>query len=311
MNIQAPVSASGPGLTPGDLLVTADEFVRRGAAALGLDDLSAVEIELLAKEIRDGMSRLDALDVLIARVDPDDPRLSRPNPAFLKRDLDAFIIVDLLERYALDDDREFARFVMSKVLGEAPTAEALEAAQAFLWRTKDRRAFLEDLAAKRAARGERVELSSRVAPETESPRRVGANVLTSHGRFGVTIVRREPGMGWVAGDNVTIAATVEDGKWKTRRGWVVLGPKRSFEPGLWRLDVDLTQPDNACVTLDVIANAGVDVLLRATLMGPAKCSMRVDVKPWRHFVEFRLFKPEEAEESNWLDIRNLSFVRLS
>ena len=314
MNFQAVDAAGGSGLAPGDLLVTSDEFIRRSAAALGLSDVSPVEVEILARAIRDGMSRLDVLDILMARANPDDPRLSRPNPAFLKRDVDAYVIVDLVERYAIDDDREFARFAMSKLLGEAPTAEALDSAQTFLWRAKDRRAFLEDLAGRRAARGDRVELSpgarSVEEPEPLTLRRIGDNVLMGDGRRGLVIVRREPGMGWAAGEHISVAATVEDGKWRVRPGWVVLGPKQSFAPGLWRLDVDLVQPESACVILDVIANAGVDVFLRVTLAGPTRCAMRIDVREWHHFLEFRLFKPKEAEDNNCLDIRNLSFVRL-
>ena len=311
MNLQISDVPEPLGLTPDDLLVTADEFVRRAAAAVGLAEISPADVQVLAKAIRGGLSRLDVVDILIARVNPEDPRLSRPNPSFLDRKIDSFIVVDLLERYAADDDREFARFAFGKVLGEAATPEELDAAQGFLWRTRDRRAFLEDLAGRRLGRGDRAELSPRFGQSDDDAglRRIGGQVQQPDGRRSFVVLRHEPGMGWAAGDNVKVTSAIQDGKWKTRSGWIIVGPKQSFELGLWRLNVDLVQPANASVVLDVIANSGVDVFLRATLVGPARCTMRIDVKEWHHFLELRLFKPKESDENNWIDIRDLSFVR--
>lgn len=110
---------------------------------------------------------------------------------------------------------------------------------------------------------------------------------------------------------MSVKGSIEDGKWKTAPGWIVVGPKQSFEKGVWRLNIDLVQPEAAAVVLDVIANSGVDVFVRTTLAGSARCAMHIDIKEWHRFLELRLFKPKEPEENNWIDIRDLSFVRLS
>lgn len=115
MNVQAGNPPDRFDLTAGDLLVTCDEFVRRAAKAVGIADISPVDVQALAQAIRDGMSRFDVIDILAARANPADPRLSRPKPDFLAGNFNAFVVVDLVERYSPEDDREFARFAMEKI----------------------------------------------------------------------------------------------------------------------------------------------------------------------------------------------------
>lgn len=314
MNIQANGSLGSLTLGASDFLVSAEEFVRRCAKSVGAADLEPVEVELLATAIRNGASKLDVLDVLIARIDPLDPRLSRPNPSALTREIDSFVVADLLERYSADDDREFARFAYDKILGEAPAGEELDAAQGQLLRSTDRRGFLETLVARKLSRGYRAEISPQREldqPQGQGLRPIGGAVLQPNGHRIFIVVRHEPGMGWATGDNVLVNASIQDGKWKTHSGWVVVGPKRSFQSGLWRLNVHLIQPKDAAVVLDVVANAGMDVLAKASLLGSANLSLRLDIKDWHHFIEVRLFKPQEPPDNNALDIRDISLVRIS
>lgn len=313
MNVRAEGVAGMLG--PADFLVSAEEFVKRCATAVGLTEISPIDVEILAKAIRNGTSKLDILDVLMNRADPLDARLSRPNPSAVTREIDSFVVVDLLERYSIDDDREFARFAYDKILGEAPNDEELDAAQAYLLRSADRYSFLETLVARKISRGQRAEISSKRAPSDHEPaqrlRHIGGNLLALNGETTFVVVRHEPGMGWAAGDNVQVNASIRDGKWKPNLGWFVVGPKKSFVPGLWRLNVHLIQPKGATIILDVVANAGIDVLTRATLLGSANLGLRLDIKSWHHFLEVRLFKPEEGPDNNVLDIRDVSLVRIS
>ena len=228
------------------------------------------------------------------------------------REIDSFVIADLLEKYAPDDDREFARFAIDRILGGNATDDELDAAQGELWLKPDRRAFLEGLAARKMSRGQRAEISARAAGDTGEIRRLGGAAVEQAGRKHVVVVRREPSGGWTAAPNVQVnVADVENVGWKTQEGWVVAGPKQPFPPGLWRLDVHILQPEDAVIVLDVVANAGIDVLAKATLLGPARFSVRVDIRDWHHFIELRLFKPRQPEAAQRLDIRNLSFTRLS
>ena len=314
MNVEAVETVRSVDLTAADFLVTADEFVRRCAKAVGLNDLSPVEVNVLSDAIQKGKHRLDILDILMSKVDPEDPRLTRPNPKFVMREVDSFIIADLLEKYAPDDDREFARFAIDRILGGNPTDDELDAAQGELWLKPDRRAFLE------GPRG------AENGPRPNAPRyphapprgksggihRLGGVAVQPAGQKHVVVVRHEPGVGWTAAANVQVSvADVEQVGWKTREGWVIAGPKQQFPPGLWRLDVHILQPEDAVIVLDVVANAGIDILAKATLLGPARFSVRVDIRDWHHFIELRLFKPRQPEAAHRLDIRNLSFTRLS
>ena len=313
MNVEAVETVRSVDLTAADFLVTADEFVRRCAKAVGLNDLSPVEVNVLSDAIQKGKHRLDILDILMSKVDPEDPRLTRPNPKFVMREVDSFIIADLLEKYAPDDDREFARFAIDRILGGNTTDDELDAAQGELWLKPDRRAFLEGLAARKMGRGQRAEISARAATgEIGGIHRLAGAAVEPAGRKHVVVVRHEPGVGWTAAANVQVSvADVEQVGWKTREGWVIAGPKQQFPPGLWRLDVHILQPEDAVIVLDVVANAGIDVLAKATLLGPARFSVRVDIRDWHHFIELRLFKPRQPEAAHRLDIRNLSFTRLS
>jgi hypothetical protein len=313
MSLEAVETVRSVDLTAADFLVTADEFVRRCAKAVGLSDLSPVEVQALSDAIQKGKHRLDIVDILIAKVDPEDPRLTRPNPKFVMREVDSFVIADLLEKYAPDDDREFARFAIERILGGNPADEELDAAQGQLWLKPDRGAFLEGLAARKMSRGQRAEISARApAGETGGIRRLGGGTVEPVGQKHIVVVRHEPGIGWTAAANVQVSvADVEKGGWRTHEGWVVAGPKQPFPPGLWRLDVHILQPEEAVIVLDVVANAGIDVLAKATLLGPARFSVRVDIRDWHHFIELRLFKPRQPEAAHRLDIRNLSFTRLS
>jgi hypothetical protein len=312
MNVEAVETVRSVDLTAEDFLVTADEFVRRCAKAVGLNDLSPVEVHTLSEAIRKGKHRLDIVDILIAKVDPEDPRLTRPNPKFVMREVDSFVIADLMEKYAPDDDREFARFAIERILGGNAADDELDAAQGELWLRPDRRAFLGELAARKMSRGQRAEISARAAAgETSQIHRLGGVAVQPAGQTRV-VVRHEPGVGWTAAANVQVSVTdVEKDGWKTHEGWVVAGPKQPFPPGLWRLDVHILQPEDAVIVLDVVANAGIDVLAKATLLGPARFSVRVDIRDWHHFIELRLFKPRQPEAAQRLDIRNLSFTRLS
>jgi hypothetical protein len=313
MNVEAAETVKSVDLTAADFLVTADEFVRRCAKAVGLNDLSPVEVHLLSDAIQKGKHRLDIVDILISKVDPEDPRLARPNPKFVMREVDSFIIADLLEKYAPDDDREFARFAIDRILGGNATDEQLDAAQGELWLKPDRRAFLEGLAARRMSRGQRAEISARAAAgDIDGIHRLGGATVQPAGQKHIVVVRHEPGIGWTAAANVQVSvADVDKAGWKTHEGWVVAGPKQPFAPGLWRLDVHIVQPEDAVIVLDVVANAGIDILAKATLLGPARFSVRVDIRDWHHFIELRLFKPRQPEAAHRLDIRNLSFTRLS
>ena len=70
MNVEAVETVRSVDLTAADFLVTADEFVRRCAKAVGLNDLSPVEVNVLSDAIQKGKHRLDILDILMSKVDP-------------------------------------------------------------------------------------------------------------------------------------------------------------------------------------------------------------------------------------------------
>ena len=74
-----------------------------------------------------------------------------------------------------------------------------------------------------------------------------------------------------------------DGGWAVREGWLIVGPKRTLKAGKWRIDIDLLQSPEAIVDLDVVANAGLDVLLRAALCGHSCGSFCLDFLPDHHF----------------------------
>jgi hypothetical protein len=298
-----------------DFLLPPEAFVRRCAERCGPEGAGVTEMELaeLAEAVRHGRPRLEILDAMLARCDPTDPRLQRINTAALRRDFRGEVVLDVLLRYAPGDDATFVRYAFEQIVTRPPTGRELLSLDFDLrcGRT-DRRAIVNRLTALARVEGVQAVVSGDALPESGPGGGAwvtGGQTIDGQGRDLIVFVRQHAGLGWVLAPGYwhQPVETTEDG-WTIRPGWVLTGPKRNLARGVWRLDVDFLQGEDATMFLDVVANSGLDILAKALFEGPTHCALRFTIADWHHFVEVRLLKPEETSEKCWVKIRNLSLA---
>jgi hypothetical protein len=287
-------------MTALDFLLGPEAFVERCAIALGLreTELTSLDRGALADAIKAGRPRFEILDVIRARRNPLDPDLQRPNCNSVPSEWSSFVVLDLLERFAPENNEAFVRQTFSQLLcREATTLEVIETTFDLKSGRTDRRGLIEKLA-KRAGGARLSSVHSVSLPidrATSEP-------------FKMLLIKYIEGEGWVLAPDITLHVPRPKEGMLTRleEGWVMTGPKRSLPAGAWRATFELVQADAAEIVIDVVANSGLDVLVRMTLSGPAQVSPCFEIKSWHHFLEVRLFKPTQPEPLRWIKIREIS-----
>lgn len=298
-------------ITVADLVATPQDFVDACAAKFGLDGdaLSDAERATLIASLEAGRSRLTVMEALRAKASPLDAngaprrRRDRTQLAGLAQNWTADVVVDLLLRYAPDDDGRFVEQAFRQIFGrDATQIEALEARFDLRGGRLDRRALIEKLAA--LSPGCRLSPPPSQAPLPAIP---GGAILRDGGGVGYTLVRNVPGVGWVvAPDVIAQPMQGENGAFVPAPGVALRARGLTLTPGRWRLAVDLVQDETADIVVEVLANAGLDELFCARLRGPATFAAVFDVEDRHHFVEVRVVKPSQGPGDAQLKIRDLS-----
>lgn len=308
------------GAVPDDVFsLPARDFIEAWAAALGLsgDDLSAWDREDLAGAIRRGTSRLKVIDALRSRTTAPVKPIWSPRHD-IRRPPDRLTVLESLVRFAPDDDTAFLRYAFERICDRAPTpVERLELEFDLRSGRSDRGATIRRITAI-AQREGHFALWDSLQPEAEprdptDARAMPAGLMVDEdGEQTFIFARQMPdGRGWLVGpDMMRQDIKIKDGGWAVHEGWLIVGPKRSFRPGLWRLDIDLVQAADAVIDIDVVANSGLDVLQRLAVFGPFSGSVGVAIEHDHRFVEFRLHvRPGQGR--SWLKPRNISMRRVS
>lgn len=304
-------------ITVAQLVATPQDFVDACAAAFGLDAdaLDVAERASLIAAIDAGRSRLTVMEALRARAAPLDAdgaprrRLDRTRLAgLLAQPWTNEVVVDLLLRYAPDDDGRFVEQAFRQIFGrDATPIESVEARFDLRGGRLDRRGLIGKLAALSPG----CRLSPPPAP-TPPPTVDGGATLRDGGGAGYTLVRDVPGVGWVIAPGVTAQPmSGENGAFVPAPGVALRARGLTLAPGRWRLAVDLVQDETADIVVEVSANAGLDELFRARLRGPATFAATFDVEAHHHFVEVRVVKPAQGAGDARLKIRDLSLDDVS
>lgn len=300
------------GVSAAHFLLGPDEFVAACAEELAVPEslCSQRDRRVLADAIRAGRPRFDIVETLRRLGADAADAAAGPSARSFAAPWDDAVVVDLLERYAPDDDEDFVRQAYGQILARRPSPlEVLETGFDLKGGTLTRRALIERL----ARRSDTVRLSPELPPET-TPEGVtpGGDCVDADGRAGFILMKFTPTLGWVIAPDVRLHSKVaHDGALYIETGRVLNGPRRSLPPGPWSLAVDLLQDEAATLVVEVVANAGLDVLLRAPLLGPARFRQRFTIEKWHHFIDVRVIKPAEADGLKWLKIRELSLTAVS
>lgn len=309
--ISSPAETPLTPLAATDFLLPPKAFVKRCVDAFDLrDQVDESDRETLTALLSEGRSKLEIADALRSRKYPLAPSLIAPASKGAGVDLGPLIVVEELERFAPADDAAFLRQLYAQTLGREPTAiEALEGTFDLKSGRSTRRSLIEAVAIRTP--GSRLSTISSAAkrsnPPDVAPSLSGFDVVSADGRVEIVFLRMVAGLGLVRAPGTSFQpAGFRDGSLLLEEGWLLAGPKLDAELGDWVLSVDLMQDENAEIALDIVANAGLDTLIKLHIVGPALLQTRFTVRPQDRFLECRLFKTRQIDSLNWLKIRNIS-----
>lgn len=296
-------------ISPADFVLDSAAFVDRCIEAYGLEDkISPAERVNLVNSLGGRVTKLAMVDAFMRQSSPEQVSLLDGRSSGVSREWDQFVLVDLLERYAPDDDWAFLKQAYRQLLKREPDKieeiEALHDLRGGL----PRRTLLQHLAAK----VQDAFLSSDVLGTrnaiTEIPHSTG---FSASGQARVVLMQQIADGSYLVAPNIWTQNTrVENGVIRLHEGWVLAGPKRDITAGSWLLAVDIVQDDEGEVVLDMSANSGLDLLVQTHLRGTTRLGLRLTIEPYHHFIEIRLRKPHQPEAQNWIKIRNLSLEYL-
>lgn len=131
-----------------------------------------------------------------------------------------------------------------------------------------------------------------------------------NGQETLIFVREVPGSGWMIGpDLLRQPVNVVDNGWKVSSGWLLVGPKRGFQAGPWRIQIDLVQELNAKLAIQLVANSGLDILQEVTIAGSFTGNLSTEIRAEHRFVELRVKVIDTGSETSWVRLRDISMVR--
>lgn len=287
------------GLRASDFLLDPDAFVGRCIAAYPEADaaLTSPQRVALADAIRAGRPRIEVVEAIRRYVAPSARMLDGSPVSGIARDWSNHVVTEQLARYAPGDNSAFVQQVYSQILGRSPSPiEAIEARFDLREGSLSRTEFIQHI----ALRSPLCHLST-----DPSPVGVGFGVSREAKPF-FNLIEPSPTGGWIVAQDMYLrSATTVEGTLQVAEGFILSGPKRTFPSGMWNLSIDIVQPETARITVDIVANSGLDVLTKFDLVGPARLVTAVVCEPWHHFLEVRLFKGVEPEALRKLKVREL------
>jgi hypothetical protein len=314
------------GLSPSDFLLPPEKFVVRCAELIGLPEreFNQDDASRLVAALRNGVSRLQVADVMMRRKAPHLTIPGSTPPTALLREPDCFAVVDLFVQYAPEDDAAFLNYAFRRICEREPTPrERLEFEFDLRRRVITRIEVIKRIVQTRRDEGYEAawdvlfDKPGEVGEEAGPARALlsfSGEMRDEAGREHLVVVRHAPGVGWLFAQNLwrqPYNPLADASGWKLHPGWVLTGPKRTLPSGEWRMNLDLIQPVDGRLDVEICANSGLDRILSLTLEGPCAGAMRFRLMPWHLFVEVRIFKPEQDPELCWMHLRDLSLVRTS
>ncbi|WP_395661110.1 hypothetical protein [Aestuariivirga sp.] len=286
-----------------DFLLDPDCFVDRCVKAHpGANEVfTPAQRSALAEAIRFGRPRMEVVEAVRGYACPPQNKGSGQTEIGVGRQLRGFVVLDELENFAPGDDECFIRQVYEQAFDRFPTEIEMINAGFDLRSGLTRREFI-NKALERVPRCRSADRSSSAIP--------GAG-LDEHGKMYFSLIKPAAGGNWSIPPHVYLQPVpTRDGFLQTLEGFVLHGPKQSFAPGNWSIAVDIVQPDEARVILDVCANCGLDMISKMTLVGPARFQTAFVIEPWHHFLEVRLYKENAPEALRKLRVRELVLQEL-
>lgn len=280
---------------PADLInLPGDAFVAEAIRRLGVADLPPRERHALAQAIYRGVNKSRIWESLSAR---SDGRAIAEPPHLLTslvRPDDDVAIQEVLIDHASEDDAIFIDYAFFRLVGRDPElGERLRIQHALSNGTLDRKGAI--LAILDAARAEG---RSPVVAEMSGDQPFA--LVSGKRSERLVLIKKLSPQEYLIADGALHNARVVDGALELSDGLVLAGPRRSLRPGLWRLQVDWSQGDEAVISIDVTANGGAEKLLGLTLVGSAVVNAEFRVEPEHLVSEVLVHGVRRNGKKRWL-----------
>ncbi len=299
-----------------------DEFIDTCAQRLGLTESEFPDADraALRAALYAGRPRFAVIDALLRHKGPDGGRRDAQSPlAAVTQDAQTHLVADVLLRLSPGDDATFLMQVFRTIVGRMPQPFERQPLLFDLRHGRIDRAGVIERLLVLARREGRVVYCTPVTADGAAGMVAGADGvspapyagLDADGRVTLALCRRNASGGWdIPPDGLRQSPRVADDVWHLRPGFVLAGPQAALPPGRWKITLDLAQDDDAVVTLDAVANSGLDQLARTDIVGCFDGAVGLLVGRHHHFVEIRLFKPRQSPGLMWLRLGRLTATRL-
>ncbi|QND50593.1 hypothetical protein HB779_01025 (plasmid) [Phyllobacterium sp. 628] len=302
--------------------LSADAFVDAWASAFNLTatDLPVEERHNLAQAIRNGTNRMKIIDALRSASPDTNGKLDEFVAQVIRRPADQFALLENFTRFAPDDNVAFLRYSFSKICGREPSEKERLSFEFDLRRNVKTRADIVKQVVAIARRDGQFSLWDTLeenekamdgpADQSAAQTMPAGLAYNLNGQETLIFIREVPNSGWMIGpDLLRQPVNVVDSGWKVNPGWLMVGPKRSFQEGSWLVKIDLVQDHAAKIAVQLVANSGLDILLDFTIAGSFVGGLLADIRKEHRFVELRLRVIETADELHWVRLREVSMQR--
>lgn len=143
------------------------------------------------------------------------------------------------------------------------------------------------------------------------------DLLTTSGLYGIdeqgrpTISLCNSGeSGWSIGDGVDVTIIdAFDGRWRFNEGFFLKASPSRLPHGVWCVEMNIAQPGEGEIVLDVIANAGLSQLLSTRFRGSVSASFVFEKDTAHTFIQVRL-RSINNKSISWAAVQRLRLVRL-
>ena len=108
---------------------------------------------------------------------------------------------------------------------------------------------------------------------------------------------------------ISRAEEIRSDSWVINDGFILTGPRCHVAPGNWVLELDIVQPEWATITIDVVANLGMDRLLYISACGNLRGNFVFEKLNTHAFLEVRL-QAQNAIPEQWISIQSVQLRKM-
>lgn len=298
------------------------DFIASYAARFNMSpaDLDDMAIEYLIGRMENGATRFEILDAM-KRLQGERPFFSAGEPILDRARAGVAqraLIVENVTGFSPENDQAFVNHAFGQVLARHPSPpERVRLCHELKTGAMTREGLLNNLTRLARMEGYNVEWDSLSESSSERDDSSADALLTvanrtvdKSGRVIVPLCERTAD-GWTIGDTVDVRIIdAYDGGWRFKPGCFIDGSRTHLQPGVWRVDISVAQPEESEISLSVLANVGLSELLSVNFRGDILASFVFEKQPAHTFLQVRLNSVGHGESIGWASLQHLRLVKI-